>query len=462
MVGASIGCPWGHLASPSSNFPAAIPVALPSSIPANVVPGHTLQAPLVTAGYGAGFALVCSLFFLWAIAANFNDLLIRQFQKALSLNRPEAGFVPFVFYIGYFLMALPAGLVMRRLGYRAGIITGLGLYAAGALLFYPAAEVRQYSAFLGALFVIASGAAFLETAANPYSIAMGDPARAALRANLAQSFNGLGVFIAPLIGSRFIFSGIEYKPDQLAQLPAAGQAAFHVSEARTVQVPYLVLAGVILAIATAFCMVRLPDLRAPTTTPRSGSALSLLKMPSLRWAVVAQFFYVGGQVSIWSYFIDLVKVLRPETPERTAAYVLSVSLATFMVGRFVGTALLKRVRADRLLFAYAIINVLLLAAALFTHGWVAIIAIGLTCFFMSIQFPTIFSFGVRELGNLAMVGSSYIVMAVVGGAVLPLVMGLIDHLTGRLQLALLSPMVCFGIVALYASRLKAPTGTAGP
>ena len=452
----------GHLTSPSSKYSAAISAALPPSTPARVETGHAPHASLVTAGYGAGFALVCSLFFLWAIAANFNDLLIRQFQNALSLNRLQAGFVPFVFYVGYFLMALPAGLVMRRFGYRAGIIAGLGLYAAGALLFYPAAEIRQYSAFLGALFVIAAGAAFLETAANPYSIGMGDPARAALRANLAQSFNGLGVFIAPLIGSRFIFSGIEYKPEQLAQLSAARQAAFHVSETRTVQNPYLVLAAIILVIAIAFSRVKLPDLRTPKATLPSDSAFSILKVPSLKRAVVAQFFYVGGQVSIWSYFIDLVKVLRPDTPERTAAYFLSVSLASFMIGRFVGTALLKRVRADRLLFVYAFMNVLLLATALLTNGWVAILAIGLTCFFMSIQFPTIFSFGVRELGNLAMVGSSYIVMAVVGGAVLPLVMGLIDRFTGNLQLALLSPMLCFGIVALYASRLKAATTTARP
>jgi len=442
------------VAGPSSNHPAALPLVTLNSPPATVDPGRNPNVSLVTPGYGLGFALVCSLFFLWAIAANFNDLLIRQFQKALSLNRLEAGFVPFVFYIGYFLMALPAGLVMRRFGYRAGIIAGLGLYAIGALLFYPAAEIRLYSGFLCALFVIASGAAFLETAANPYSIAMGDPARAALRANLAQSFNGLGVFIAPLIGSRFIFSGIEYKPEQLAGLSAAAQNAFHVSEARTVQFPYLVLAGIIVVIAASFCVVRLPDLRAPTSPVRSASALSILGIPSLRWAVVAQFFYVGGQVSIWSYFIDLVKVLRPETAERTAAYILSASLASFMVGRFVGTALLRRIRADRLLFAYALINVLLLGLGLVTHGWVAICAIGLTCFFMSIQFPTIFSFGVGELGDMAMVGSSYLVMAIVGGAVLPLMMGLIDRHTGSLQWALLSPMACFGVVALYASRLR--------
>jgi len=414
------------------------------------------------AGYGAGFALVCSLFFLWAIAANFNDLLIRQFQKALSLNRLQAGFVPFVFYVGYFLMALPAGLVMRRFGYRAGILAGLALYATGALLFYPAAEIRLYSVFLGALFVIASGAAFLETAANPYSIAMGDPARAALRANFAQSFNGLGVFVAPLIGSRFIFSGIEYKPEQMANLSAAAKAAYHVSEARTVQIPYLVLAAIILVIAAAFSMVKLPELRAPRATFPSGHALSILKISSLKWAVVAQFFYVGGQVSIWSYFIDLVKVLRPDTAERTAAYILSASLASFMVGRFIGTALLQRVSADRLLFVYAFTNVLLLATAVVTNGWMAIVAIGLTCFFMSIQFPTIFSFGVRDLGNLAMVGSSYIVMAVVGGAVLPLVMGVIDRTTGSLQLALLSPLVCFAIVSLYAYRLIATTGAVRP
>lgn len=411
------------------------------------------RGSFITPGYLAGFALVTSLFFLWALANNFNDILIRQFQKALALNRAEAGFIQFVFYLGYFTMALPAGLLMRRWGYRAGILAGLGLYAAGALLFYPAAEIRHYAVFLAALFVIASGAAFLETAANPYIVAFGDPSRASQRLNFAQAFNGFGGFIAPIIGGRFIFSGVEHSHAQLAAMTPAQLEAYRLAEARMVQLPYLALACTVILIAVAVAMVRLPRIAAAEAADQPRASLGeVLRIRSLLGAVIAQFFYVGAQVGIWSFFVDFVKELVPATPERTAAYLLSVSLILFMSGRFLGTILMQRIPATRLLLVFALANILLTATAALSGGWVAVGALALTSFFMSIMFPTIFSLGVKDLGERAMLGAPLIIMAIIGGAVFPPLMGLLSQAMGGVQLAILLPCACFAAVAFYARR----------
>jgi FHS family L-fucose permease-like MFS transporter len=424
---------------------------------------HTTHADrsgaFITRGYMLGFALVTSLFFLWAIANNFNDILIRQFQKALDLNRAQAGFIQFVFYLGYFLVALPAGLLMRRFGYRAGILAGLGLYAAGALMFYPAAEMRAYGAFLAALFVLASGAAFLETAANPYIVAFGDPARASQRLNLAQAFNGFGGFLAPILGGMFIFSGVEHSTAAVAGMSVTKLEAYRLAEARMVQAPYLVLAAVVIVIAIAIAVTKLPSVA--VTDAKAGEQpvglTRLLRIPALRGAVIAQFFYVGAQVGIWSFFVDFIKDIRPETPERTAAYLLSASLILFMAGRFVGVALMQRWSGTRLLGLYAIANMALCAAAILAPGEIAIGALILTGFFMSIMFPTIFALGVKDLGPAASLGSSLIIMAIIGGAVFPPMMGAVDHYAGSLRLALLSPLACFAIVALYARSVAGVT-----
>lgn len=409
----------------------------------------------VTRGYLLGFILVTSLFFLWAIANNFNDILIRQFQKALDLNRAQAGLLQFVFYLGYFTMALPAGLVMRRFGYRAGILAGLGLYAAGALLFYPAAEIRVYGVFLFALFVIASGAAFLETAANPYIVAFGDRARAAQRLNLAQSFNGLGGFIAPILGGLFIFSGVEHSAAALGSMSADQLEAFRISEARMVQLPYLALATAVTLVGLAIAFVKLPEVRQPREAAADAqSATSLLRAPGLAAAVIAQFFYVGAQVGIWSFFVDFVKDVAPQTPEKTAAFMLSASLVLFMTGRFVGTAAMQRISPVRLLKAFAIANIALCAIAMFAPGMAAVVALGLTSFFMSIMFPTIFSLGIKDIGRGAELGSSLIIMAIIGGAVFPPLMGVLAELAGHIRPAIAFPLLCFAVIAAYARRTE--------
>ena len=409
----------------------------------------------MTPGFLAGFILVVSLFFLWAIANNFNDILIRQFQKALDLNRAEAGLIQFVFYIGYFVMALPAGMIMRKFGYRAGILLGLGLYAVGALLFYPAAEVRQYTAFLAALFILAAGAACLETAANPYVVAFGDPSRAAQRLNLAQAFNGIGAVLAPILGGLFIFSGVELDANARAALSPADLDAWRASEAATVQLPYLVLAGVVILVAVGVSRVRLPDVRPDGGThlqpdqARSGTWRRLLSNKVLVGAVVAQFFYVGAQVGVWSYFVDFTTYATPQVSERNAAFLLSISLALFMFGRFAGAALMSRASPARLLIVFAVANVILCGLAATLPGGMAVAAQVGTGLFMSIMFPTLFALGVRDLGPDQSLGSSLLIMSIIGGALMPPLMGWVSHGHGGLRLALIIPMAAFGVVAAF-------------
>ncbi|TCP86004.1 FHS family L-fucose permease-like MFS transporter [Sphingomonas sp. PP-CE-1A-559] len=408
----------------------------------------------ITPNYRFGFVLIISLFFLWALANNFNDILIRQFQKSLGLDRAQAGFIQFVFYIGYFVVALPAGLLMRRFGYKAGILTGLLLYASGALLFFPASLMLSYGAFLFALFMIAAGAACLETAANAYTSSFGDPRTAVQRLNLAQAFNGLGACLAPVIGAMLIFSGVEHSAATVEAMSPAALAAYRASEASTVQLPYTLLALAALLVAGAVAVTRLP-----AAQPRDGASLPdqfrrLARHRPLVGAVIAQFFYVGAQVGIWSYFIDFVKDVTPSVTERNAAFLLSASLVLFMIGRFSGTAIMARVRPARLLGGYALANVMLCAVAAFAGGWIAVGALILSSFFMSIMFPTIFALGIEGTGPAKPLGSSFIIMAIIGGAIFPPLMGLVAVRAGTVPVAMLLPLVCFVAIAIYARRIK--------
>lgn len=430
------------------------------SIPSAPEPASTTSAlpaagrAFVTRGYGLGFALVVSVFFAWALANNLNDILIRQFQKALSLSRGEAGFIQFVFYLAYFLWAIPAGLLLRRFGYRIGLVTGMGLYMLGALMFYPASLLQEYDAFLAALFVLASGAAFLETAANPFVVRFGDPARASQRLNLAQAFNGLGAVIAPAIGGLFIFSGIEHSDAQIASMTPAQVSAYRAAEAANVQGPYLVLAGLALILAIALAIVRLPAIaRSESGSADTGNLRQVLQNRQLVRSVIAQFFYVGAQVGIWSYFVDFVKYAMPETPEKTAAYYLSGSLLLFMIGRFLGAALMQRIAPARLLAVFSSAAVLLCAAAMVLEGGSAVIALGCVSFFMSIMFPTIFALGVRDLGTGTAIGSSLIIMAIIGGALFPPLMGYVSQVFS-LQPALALPLFCFAAIGLFARHSR--------
>lgn len=405
--------------------------------------------------------LVTSLFFLWGIANSLNGTLIKHFQTALNLNRAQAGIVDSAFYIGYFVMALPAAFLMNRIGYKKGILIGLFLYVAGALIFYPAAEVRVYGVFLFALFVIACGLAFLETAANPYVTVLGSPSSAESRLNFAQSFNGISLILGPVIGSLFIFSDVEYSNETLDALPAAQAEAIRIAEAQSVQVPYLVIAGVVLLVAILFAVTRMPEISSPQE--RGATLKGITRHRHLMFGVLAQFFYVGAQASLWGYFIDLklhfsrtdhlgiVQTIYQYTNEMTptviASYHASFALILFMIGRFVGTWLLTKFLAHRLLASYAAACVVLIAYAIMGSGLSAIVAISLTYFFMSIMFPTIFALSIKNLGDQVKLGSGLVIMAIVGGAVLPPLTGYLS-LAG-LENALIIPLISFLVILFF-------------
>lgn len=411
------------------------------------------RPPLVERRYLLAFALVTSLFFSWALAAALNDVLIRQFQKALDVSRTQASLIQFAFYIGYFCAALPAGLLIRRLGYKPVMLIGLGLYATGALLFYPAAEVRLFWPFLAALYIIAFGLACLETAANPYILILGDPRTASARLNLAQAFYGFGAILGPVIGGLFIFSGIEHDSATRAGMTAEALAAYRAQEAAAVQGPYLAIALAVCLLAAVIARARFPAIEHAGTGMRPRFA-SVLRHRRLVGAVIAQFFYVGAQVGIWSFFIDFAKDQAPDLSERTVAFLLSASLGMLLVGRFSGALIQRRIAPARLLAWYAVANIALCLTASLATGLVAVGALWLTSFFMSIMFPTIFAIGTAGLDEETEAGSSFLIMAIIGGALIPPLMGLVSDTVGGVHHMMVVPALCFGVCLAFAWRVR--------
>jgi FHS family L-fucose permease-like MFS transporter len=392
--------------------------------------------------------LVTSLFFLWGFALNLNPILIPHLKRACQLNDLQSAFIDSASYIAYFLVAIPAGLFMRKVGYKGGITVGLLLFSAGAFLFLPAAEMRIYSFFLFALFVIACGLTFLETAANPYITSLGDPEGATRRLNLAQSFNGLAATLAPLVGGYFILSSNE--DVMAAQQAVNGQDVENYlrAEAALVKTPFFIIGMVVLLVGLLFWKTKLPEIAEHDKV--DGSKVSLLQELNLMRGVIAQFFYVGAQVSISAFFIRFSGHVAGIS-EQTAAFVLSAALFGFMVGRFVGTFLMKYIAPAKLLAIYTVINILLLLIAMATQGKLSVWCLAATQFFMSIGFPTIFSLSIRGLGSKTKEGSSLVIMSIVGGAVFPIIMGWISDIS-NIQLAYSLPAACFVVVLYFAVK----------
>ena len=403
--------------------------------------------------YLVPFILVTSLFFLWAFLHNLNPILIPHLKKACQLSDLQSAFIDSSVYLGYFLIAVPAGLFMHKYGYKRGIIFGLSLYAVGALLFIPAASTRSYAFFLFALFVIASGATFLETVANPYITILGPKDTSEQRLNFAQSFNGVGAFLAPILGGQFILSGIEHSKEELQSMSSTQLNTYLQSEANTVQIPYLVMACVVVFVGILFLFTKLPDVKEPDADVHGTEFnAKVLRHPHLFWAVVAQFFYVGAQVGVGSFFIRFTKYVV-DMPEKEAAILWgSIAMVGFMVGRFTGTFFMRYIKPAKLLSLYAFINIVLLAVALMTKGYVAVYAVIAVPFFMSIMFPTIFALGIKELGEETKLASSFLVMSIIGGGLAPLVMGLISDKTGSMQIAYIVPLICFLFVLYYGLK----------
>jgi FHS family L-fucose permease-like MFS transporter len=407
---------------------------------------------LFPAGRILPFVLVTCLFFLWAIPNNLNDILIRQFMKSFTISRTQAGLVQFAFYMGYFFLAMPAAMIMRKAGYKAGIVIGLFLFGTGCVLFWPAALVGRYGFFLCALFVIASGLSFLETASNPFIAQLGDPARSEQRLNFSQAFNPLGSITGVLIGTRYIFSGIELTPRQIAASKALGHyEAYLRTETLRVIKPYVIL-GIgcflfaLIILGTKFPVIQSEHEQSSGDDSHFGK---LLHYRHFLLAVIAQFLYVGTQVGTWSFFIQYVEQYTHQ-PEKTAGYLLTGSLVAFGVGRFASTSFMHKVAPSRLMGIYSAANVGLVAIGILFPGWLGMACVFLTSFFMSLMFPTIFALGLKGLGPNTKIGGSLLVMAIVGGAVLTPIMGFIADAAHGIALAYTVPLVAYMFIAGYS------------
>ncbi len=403
--------------------------------------------------------LVTSLFFLWAIGVNLNDILIQHLKKAFGLTDFQSSLIQSAFFGGYFLAALPAGWLMQRVGYKRGILIGLLVCATGTILFIPAASVRVYGFFLFALFVMACGQSFLEVAANPYVITLGPPDSSERRLNLAQSFNAAGAVLVALLGSRFILSGIEHTPAELSAMQPAQVLAYRVSEANMVKTPYLVITGVFLFVALLIFLTKLPEigeLHAQGVQTSQVGLRGTLAFRHLMKGVIAQFFYVGAQVGVASFIIRFAEFTLPGTHEKTAAHYLQAHLAGFMIGRFAGSAIMQKVSAPRLLSLFAGASLLCLLIVLFASGIAPVWAIVLIGFFHSIMFPTIFALSLKSLGPYTKLGSSLLVMAIIGGAVCPVIMGRISD-AWNIQRAFIVPLICHAYIFYFAMWGYRPT-----
>jgi len=410
------------------------------------------------------FILVTALFYLWAIPNNLNDILIPQFMKSFELNRLQGGLVQSAFYLGYFCMALPAALVMDKYNYKTGLIIGLLLFATGSFLFYPAATIGRFEIFLFALYIIACGLAFLETGANSFISVLGDPATSAQRLNFAQAFNPIGSLTAVLIGRQFIFSGVEHSATQVEVMKTVGTYPEYLkSEILRVIPPYMIIGCIILIWAFLIWKVKFP---AETDNPVKskdkkedghGHFKKLIQYPHFIKGVVAQFFYVGAQVGVWSFLIQYVKDFMMK-PEKEAATYLLYTLIAFGIGRFVSTAIMRVVPANKLMGIFSVINICLTTLAIVNPGFLGAWALVISSFFMSCMFPTIFALGVKGLGPNTKIGGSIIIMAIIGGAIWTPLMGYISDSTHSMAIAMVVPIISYCYLVYYSFVGFKPAG----
>lgn len=405
--------------------------------------------------YSRPMSIVVSLFFMWAVAVNINDILIPHLKKACGLTDFQSSFIPFVFFGGYFIMARFSGVIIKRLGYKKGLIAGLIICATGAFLFYPAAQMLSFPMFLVAIFVMACGNSTLEVGAYPLGASLGDPAKASARLNLASAFNALGAVLTSLVGRSFILSGVQRSEAQLATMSVSELDAYRIAEASTVKTPYIILGLVFLVIAIILYLVHIPEPKEEETEDRNSVAdtkkAGLFDYPHLVLGVLGIFFYVGAQVGVASFIFRYAEFRIAGIPEKAAALYITYHLIAFMVGRFVGTALQQKIKPNHLLAWFALASLLLVSIAILGGGDIGIWAVIGIGFFHSIMFPTIFALALRDLGNYTKDGSTYLVMGIVGGALIPLAMGYISDVSNIL-VAFIVPAVCYLYVIYYALK----------
>lgn len=380
------------------------------------------------------FVLVTSLFFLWGLAHSILDVLNKHFQETMEgVGKTESALVQAVMYGGYFVMALPAGQIIKRYGYRAGVITGLLLYGIGALLFIPGGQLLSFPFFLFSLFVIGCGLTCLETSANPYVTVLGNAEGAARRINLSQSFNGLGWIVGPLIGGHFAF--------------AVG------ADKGSIAIPYAIIGVVVLCVALVFAQVKLPEVQADgvAQTESAHATDSLWQHRNFVYGLIALFLYVAAQTGINSFFINYVTEHASVSNVNASLLLGFGGMGLFMVGRMGGSWLMLRVRAERVLL-YCAVGAILAMAVLLSGAGVAGVAAFMLCYLCeSIMFPTIFALALKGVGQHTKRASSFLIMSIVGGAIAPVLMGLIaDH--ASMAMAFIVPLCCFVVIAAYAAR----------
>lgn len=390
------------------------------------------------------FVLITSLFLLWGFAHGLLDVLNKHFQTAFTMSKAESGLVQFVTYIAYFLMALPAGELMKRFGYKSGIIAGLMLFALGAFAFVPAAYTHSAVPFLIALFIIACGLCILETAANPYSTVLGPAEYAAQRLNLSQSFNGLGWILGPLVGGALIFG-------------AQSDDSFALAK------PYILVGCIVLVVVVIFSFVSLPDIKEEemeelfpddaSTLKEMTPTVSMWRCPQFVRSIAAQFCYCAAQTGIFSFFINYVTELKPTLTNVEASQILAFGgMALFMLGRLSGSFIMKKICPEKLLGIYSLANILCMILVIFEFGNISLYALYISFFFMSIMFPTIFALGLEGMGVHTKKASSYIVMSVAGGAFSPMLMGYIGE--NEMSIGFAVPLIAFAYILYFAMRCR--------
>ncbi|HZD52594.1 MAG TPA: sugar MFS transporter [Woeseiaceae bacterium] len=407
--------------------------------PSTPAAGTASATPPRTGTYRLAFILVTSLFFLWGFSYGLLDVLNKHFQETLDVTRARSAWLQAAYFGAYFLMAMPAAAVVARRGYKFAILSGLCLFAGGALLVIPSTLAVSFPFFLGALFIVASGLAFLETAANPYITLLGPPTGAERRLNLSQSFNGLGQFVGPMVGGSALFSPAALQPGQ-----------------GPIRAIYAAIAAVVLTVAFLTWRTAMPEGRL-IERERRPERIAPVERPlwsqaRFAWGVIAQFCYVAAQVCVGAFFINYATERYADIGSAQAAWWLSVGMLCFFLGRFVGTALMNWIAPERLLAAYAIANVVLGLVVVNGAGRLSLFALVAIFFFMSIMFPTIFALAIKQLGENTERGSSFLIMSIVGGAIVPYFMGRIADAHG-IAPAYLVPVACFLVVAGYGWRV---------
>jgi FHS family L-fucose permease-like MFS transporter len=414
--------------------------------------------------YNSALIVLTSLFFMWGFITCLNDIIIPHLKAVFELNYAQAMMIQFSFFTAYFIMSLPSGWIVERLGYKNGIIIGLLTAAIACVLFYPAAGQRSYTIFLVALFVLASGITLLQVAANPYVAILGKPETASSRLTLTQAFNSLGTTIAPIFGSILILSTAVKAPAELAMLNTTEIEAYRIAEASSVQTPYLGLAAVLLLIAGLIAMFKLPKIEAAEgKSSLDGGHVhdhlhnSAWKYRHLILGAVAIFVYVGGEVAIGSFIVSYIS--QPSIGGMSIAEAgrfVSFYWGGAMVGRFIGSFVMRYIKAGKVLTVHGIAVILLVFTAIFTTGHIsmwAILAVGL---FNSIMFPTIFTLAIEGLGKHTGQGSGILCMAIVGGAIVPLIQGVAADAWG-IQLAFFVPLLCYTYIVYYGIKGHIPS-----